>query len=194
MSSLLSRDADALRWLQLACDLGFPKDIPPAAMLRSQAARHAGDFESALREVKAALPERCRATGYRSVELIYAALERRSMSNAALAALEELRAGAAEDFPGAGTVRMLVMNWGTALGALNLAFAVAGEVVRHLHAAGSISINSLLPPLWLPEMRPFRRDPRFQQFAIELGFMPYWEMHGAPDGHELRHGKLVEVA
>jgi hypothetical protein len=116
------------------------------------------------------------------------------MSHAALAALEELRAGAVEDFPGAGTVRMLVMNWSTSLGALDLAFAVADEVIGHLHATGSISINSLLPPLWLPEMSPFRRDPRFQYFVGELGFMPYWEMHGPPDGHELRHGRLVEVA
>jgi TolB-like protein len=194
MYSLSSRDADALRWLQLACDLGFPHDIAPAAVLRSQAARHAGDFKSALREIKAALPEQCRATGYRSVEIIYGALERGSMSDVALTALQELLAAAVEDYPGSGTVRMLVMNWSTSLGALDLAFAVADDTVGQLRATGSISINSLLPPLWLPEMSPFRRDPRFQEFAGALGFLPYWEVHGPPDGHELRHGNLVTVS
>jgi len=44
--------------------------------------------------------------------------------------------------------------------------------------------------LWVPEMRPFRRDPRFQPFAERLGLMDYWLKHGPPDDREIRQGKL----
>jgi hypothetical protein len=45
--------------------------------------------------------------------------------------------------------------------------------------------------IWLPEMRPFHRDPHFQVFAEHLGLMEYWKQFGPPDHFELREGKLV---
>ena len=40
-------------------------------------------------------------------------------------------------------------------------------------------------------MRPFREDPRFQDFARALNMFEYWEKHGPPDGHALVDGRLV---
>ena len=46
------------------------------------------------------------------------------------------------------------------------------------------SARDLLEPirggLWLPEMRPFRWDTRFQSFATRLGFMDFWLQYGRP--------------
>jgi hypothetical protein len=48
--------------------------------------------------------------------------------------------------------------------------------------------------MWLPEMRPFHRDPRFQVFTERLGLMEYWKQFGPPDHFELRDGQLVCLA
>jgi hypothetical protein len=45
--------------------------------------------------------------------------------------------------------------------------------------------------VWLPEMRPFHRDPRFQTFCQRLGLFDYWNTYGPPDNCELREGRLV---
>lgn len=44
---------------------------------------------------------------------------------------------------------------------------------------------------WVPDMRPFRRDARFQTFAASLGLMDFWLRYGPPDDCELRDGKLI---
>ena len=44
---------------------------------------------------------------------------------------------------------------------------------------------------WLPEMRPFRRDLRFQAFVTRLGLMEYWKQYGPPDDCDLNDGKLT---
>lgn len=45
--------------------------------------------------------------------------------------------------------------------------------------------------LWLREMRPFRRDPRFHELTVRLGMLRHWQRHGPPDGYELRDGRLI---
>jgi len=44
--------------------------------------------------------------------------------------------------------------------------------------------------LWTPQMRPFRRDPRFQPFMTRSKLMDYWQKYGPPDDCELKDGKL----
>jgi hypothetical protein len=48
-----------------------------------------------------------------------------------------------------------------------------------------------LPPLWLPELRAFRRDPRFGDLVAGLGLLDYWKEHGPPDNCEFRSGRLI---
>ena len=45
--------------------------------------------------------------------------------------------------------------------------------------------------LWMPEMLPFRQDPRFQALCSRMRLFDYWNKYGPPDNHELRDGKLI---
>jgi len=45
--------------------------------------------------------------------------------------------------------------------------------------------------LWMPEMRPFRLDPRFQAFVTRLKLFDYWKQYGPPDDCELAGERLV---
>ena len=85
---------------------------------------------------------------------------------------------------------MLMMHWYTMLGALDLAYATAHEGLNALMRSGGVG-GAVWAGLWIPEMRPFRQDHRFQQFADSLHLTEYWQRYGAPDGCELRDGKLV---
>jgi hypothetical protein len=44
--------------------------------------------------------------------------------------------------------------------------------------------------LWLPEMRAFRQDARFQSLIRRLKFMAYWKVYGPPDDCDL-HGEIL---
>lgn len=44
---------------------------------------------------------------------------------------------------------------------------------------------------WIPELRSFRQDARFQAFAMRLGWMDYWRQYGPPDECELKNNKLT---
>jgi TolB-like protein len=43
---------------------------------------------------------------------------------------------------------------------------------------------------WSPEMRPFRRDARFQRLVSRLGLIDYWKQYGPPDDCDL-HGDVL---
>jgi TolB-like protein len=74
----------------------------------------------------------------------------------------------------------------TLAGALDEAYDLAN---RCLPASIGVSGNML----WFPEMRPFRRDPRFADYIDRLGLhlIEYWQKYGAPDDCELKDGKLT---
>jgi hypothetical protein len=56
---------------------------------------------------------------------------------------------------------------------------------------GTIGATPLWQFLWEPEMRPFRRDPRFQAFVTHLKLFDYWKQYGPPDECELKDEKLT---
>lgn len=82
------------------------------------------------------------------------------------------------------------MGWLGILGALDEAFEIAGVLVDRLKRSGYLAPIVLLT-IWNPFLRPFRADPRFQDFARALNMFEYWERHGPPDGHALVEGRLV---
>jgi hypothetical protein len=77
----------------------------------------------------------------------------------------------------------------TMLGALDHAYESANSVLDEMARSGPVWVFP--GGLWLPEMRPFRQDPRFQGFVTRLGLMPYWEEYGPPDNCELRASRLI---
>ena len=82
------------------------------------------------------------------------------------------------------------LAWLTALGALDEAYEVAKDLVRSLRSSGFLSPVILLG-IWNPWMRPFREDPRFQDFVRALNMFEYWQRHGPPDGHAIENDRLI---
>jgi hypothetical protein len=87
---------------------------------------------------------------------------------------------------------MFSCNWYARLGALDDAYETTDRMVRNFKRSGILNTVNL-PPFWLPELRAFRQDPRFQDLAESLGLVQYWKQRGPPEGHELRDGRLVPL-
>ncbi len=87
------------------------------------------------------------------------------------------------------TLTNFILQWATLLGDLDLSYHVVDDMLESIQQGGAL--RGTLSPLWVPEMRAFRQDPRFQPFVARLGFMPYWEKFGPPDDCELRDGRLI---
>jgi len=66
--------------------------------------------------------------------------------------------------------------------ALDQAFQAHRDLIR----LGAATAD---PILWSSEMRPFRRDPRFQAIAAPL--VDYWIVYGPPDECSLQVDNLV---
>jgi hypothetical protein len=77
------------------------------------------------------------------------------------------------------------------LGALDLAYEVANTTLDALESTGFLLGAVHVGAYWLPEMRPFRRDPRFQAFVTRLGLMEYWQQFGPPDECDVKNGQLI---
>jgi hypothetical protein len=93
-------------------------------------------------------------------------------------------------FTGGSRCIMLTLNWYAMLGALDDAYETAQRMLATFARTGVLnSVN--LPPLWLPELRAFRLDPRFGDFAASLGLIDYWKQRRPPDSCELRDGRLI---
>ena len=84
---------------------------------------------------------------------------------------------------------MFSMNWYTMLGDVDRAYLVSDRWLAESRRSGLSGIPFIFG-FWLPEMRPFRADPRFQELARRMGFIAYWEKFGPPDDCQLRSGTL----
>jgi hypothetical protein len=62
--------------------------------------------------------------------------------------------------------------------------------VAQFQSSGFVSLP-MLSTLWAPEMRAFRRDPRFARFANGLKLTEYWRRYGPPDECVLAAEKLT---
>jgi hypothetical protein len=106
-------------------------------------------------------------------------------------ALQTLRAGPARVAMTRPIMMMLATNWFTRLGAIDLAFGIAHTTLDELESTGVLTGAIHTAAYWLPEMQPFRRDPRFQAFVTRLGLMEYWQQFGPPDEGDLKNGDLI---
>ncbi len=89
-------------------------------------------------------------------------------------------------------MRKRLMLWHSCRGTLDDAFALAFDSADHYAREGMV--GGAWGVLWLPEMRAFREDPRFQLFAHRLRLFEYWSEYGPPDGYSLRGERLVPAA
>jgi hypothetical protein len=86
---------------------------------------------------------------------------------------------------------MLLLHWAVVFGDLDLAFLICNRTLDQFELQGAIPVPDFLSQLWLPELRAFRQDPRFQVFATRLGLMEYWQQYGSPDEFDVKDGKLT---
>jgi len=190
INSLMGRDAEAVPLADLAVELGGSATITPLCEVYANAATRAKQYTKA-----ATLIGRCVTVSVHggdtiaAVSAFYSALSNRAKTRQAVTALQEL---ARHLDPRAIDInlRKNLIGYFTQLGALDEAYALANQTLDQI-ARSSGTIGSAWGVLWLPEMRPFRRDPRFQAFAARLKLFDYWRRYGAPDECDLNGEKLV---
>ena len=176
-------DAEAVRGADFAVGLGLA-NLAPLPLIYTFAASRTGHFAEAAHHAADSLTAEVRnGGGAAALDLAFAALSDPAKGPAARDAL----AGLVRRFGVNGIdpiSRTLLVNLFTMLGSLDQAYDLAN---RSLDASlGSGTFGSHWGALWIPEMRPFRRDPRFQRLATRLKMPDYWAMYGPPDGCELK--------
>jgi hypothetical protein len=192
VSIYLGQDSDALAYVQLAVDLGLPRSMPPLPFLDAAIAMNAGRHaEAAAYMISLLDPAVLEPGGAAVVRLVYAAVAGAAEKSSAIEALQTLRAGAAREAMARPIMNMLSTVWLTQLGALDLAYELAHAELHELATTGVLPGAIHVATCWLPEMRPFRPDPRFQAFVTRLGLTDYWHKYGPPDDCELKDGKLT---
>jgi TolB-like protein/Tfp pilus assembly protein PilF len=186
-NNLMGRDAEALRFAHMATEMGVqPDNLVP---INATVAMRGGRYQQAGAYTAATLSPAVRsAGGAEAVRLFYWALSDPTKKPGALQALEslehKLESGDMDpDF----RQGWMALSF-TMLGALDSAYRVVNRVIDENVPSG---IGAGPPFLWLPEMRPFRKDPRFQALVTRIGLIDYWKQYGPPDDCALKDGKLT---
>jgi DNA-binding winged helix-turn-helix (wHTH) protein len=147
-----------------------------------------GRNAEATRKLEAALPASlARDGGDEAMRTFGAALAQPTLRPSALISLErlssELQSADVDARTKAFFLTAMVM-----LGGVDSAYTLAGQL---LDARPQTRWNADWSDLWLPEMRPFRQDPRFHLLVERLGFADYWRQYAPPDECELRANSLT---
>jgi TolB-like protein/DNA-binding winged helix-turn-helix (wHTH) protein len=194
--SVAGRDDEAFKYAELAIELGYPRDslanVYGFAALR---AKRYGEAVTLLNKTLALSdPEWARTAEV--MRLVYAALADPAQRSAALAARTRLypKPDAAGQL-GAASVDAapcLASSFNYALlGELDVAYDLANQCLDQVVPRGILSDGSASADPFIAELRPFRRDARFQALATRLGLMAYWQQYGPPDDCDLQDGKLT---
>ncbi|HEY1725396.1 MAG TPA: winged helix-turn-helix domain-containing protein [Steroidobacteraceae bacterium] len=191
--SMVGQQQQALKHTRIAIDLGYGEQQPPIPLFLAQIARAQGRHAEGAEAMLPIIPASLRSQGADDVvRQVFAACAEPSRAESALTALRALCQKADAKLLDTWPMTVLTLNWFVLLGAIDDAYRIADRLVDRFRSTRvSNSIN--LPPIWLAEMREFRRDPRFEKFATELGLLDFWSACGPPDGYELRDGRLSEL-
>ena len=190
LSSYLGLDADAVKYADLAVALGMPADIAPLPQIHtSAAARGARYAEAADRMVQTLAGPIRSAGGAEVVRLVYSALADPTKKPAARQALQSLVHKLGVSNIETSSQRAFLEDFAM-LDALDPAYDLANQYVDEFARSGTGG-GAAWGLLWLPEMRSFRLDPRFQGFVTRLNLIDYWKQYGPPDDCDLKDGKLV---
>ena len=182
-----SPEAETLKYLDLAVDLGYPRTLDPMPIMYGLLAQRAARYAEAANHLVQDSSIKALA-GENAVRLALDALAGRGTKAEAIAALRAVESNAAPRtvvYNGLGVVCWLY----ALLGALDPAYESVNRVLDEMARSGPVW--AFPGGLWLPEMRSFRQDPRFQTLVARLGLLPYWEKFGPPDNCELRGGRLI---
>jgi TolB-like protein len=190
LSSLMGLDADAVKYAALAVALGFPPNVAPLPQIYANAARRGARYTEAADRLVPTLSDAILGAGGAEVTRgLYAALGDPAKKPAARQALQSLVDKLEVGNQMSANWRDLIFDF-VMLDALDPAYDLANRYVDEFERSG-IGGGATLSFLWLPEMRPFRKDPRFQRLTTRLNYIDYWKQYGPPDDCELKDSKLV---
>jgi serine/threonine-protein kinase len=182
-NSDIGRDLDALRFAELAVELGTSSADVVTQTAFINAALRGGRYEEAAARSAQVMPAALReAGGDEAFKLGYIALGDPKKVPAARAALQRVVQGAWSRIDGPSRGRLIVLL--TRLGALDQAYDVANR------AALQNFVGGVWATLWQPETHAFRKDSRFQAFVTRLRLIDYWKQYGPPDDCDL-HGETL---
>jgi TolB-like protein len=181
-------DADAVKFADLAVELGGAP-ISLTQVYALTATRSAHYTAAAERAVGALSPTFRNAGGPDVVQLVYAALADPAKRPAALQALRTLVDKLGPRNIETGARRDLIVAW-CMLDALDPAYELATLYLDDFERSGTGG-GADWGVLWSPELRQFRRDPRFQRFVQRLNLFDYWKRYGPPDDCDLREDTLI---
>jgi hypothetical protein len=187
--------SEAVKFSNLDRDLGGP--IDPLGRVFVSEARRAGRYAEAANLLASQYvgkdPDSARAMEV--VNLVYTALADPAQREAALAARSRLYPERDELAPAnaASAMRacMTSVESYAFLGALDVAYSLLDQCLARQRQLAAASPGLAAISFWLPEMRAFRQDPRFQQLVTRLGLMDYWRQFGPPDDCDIKDGKLI---
>jgi DNA-binding winged helix-turn-helix (wHTH) protein len=181
--------AEAQRYLDLAVSLGAPRTAPPYPDVAAQIALQAGLYDKAAMLMSESMAQLGHSpAAVRAVAGVYSALEKRDDIAAAVTALRavemQMRAQRLDQI-----TRNRMLLWYTLLEAPDSAHELAEWCLDRYASEGTVGCVWFV--VWLPEMRAFRRHPRFQRYVSRMKLTDYWKEYGAPDGCNLDGGKLI---
>jgi adenylate cyclase len=183
---LLGDDAEARKYAEVTVELGLAPQISPMSDLLSGLELRAGRPDAACAAVVPSMPRELMADGgAEDLQVVFTGLHDPARRSAGVQALDRLRAA----FATSQMQRRRGMLWYSGLRALDTAFDIANESLDDFARHGTIGTAWAF--LWMPEMLPFRQDPRFQALCQRMKLFDYWNKYGPPDNCVLRDGKLV---
>jgi TolB-like protein len=184
----MGRDEDAIRFADLASALGVSPGL--RAGIYEAAARRQGHYAEAADRVVEGSPADVRSVGAaEALRLFYVALADPTKKSGARQALESLEHKLESGDINRQYRQNLMIPFFTMLDALDQAYSAANHVLDDYGRSGIG--GDIWGSLWLPEMRPFRRDPRFLALVTRLGLIDYWKQYGPPDECDLKEATLT---
>jgi hypothetical protein len=187
--SLLERDEEALRDVDLGLSMGGARESGSGPLILWSAAWRAGRYQEATRIMLDSMQSDARNAGAEHVILlVFESLSDPSKQSAASAALRELRSRVSieklDRYEGSEYITLSVMARD-----LDEAYTAANHVLDRYQGSGAVGPNWAL--LWTPVMHTFRQDPRFQLFVRRLKLMDYWKVRGPPDNCSIVNDQLL---
>jgi tetratricopeptide (TPR) repeat protein len=181
----LARDADALKFADLLNELGDPSRSYDS--IYGTVALRRGHFEEASARLASSLGAEERAAGgAEATKLVVLASADPTKVPEARKALDAFARRLPPDI--ASRPGWLFQSY-TLIGALDEAYAVVDRALDEHVRDGWIGATPVIT--WLPEMRPLRRDARFQQLVTRFKLIDYWKQYGPPDDCDLQGDRLV---
>jgi hypothetical protein len=188
LDSRIGLDAEAVKLANLAVALGVPAGAGRLPEVHVMAALRDARYEDAALLAVDSLPDSVRdAGGAEVVRLVYTALADPARKPAARLALQGLSDRLGSRLSSNEAFALFTFLF-TQLDALDAAYDRANHYLDELTRSGIV--GGAWGDLWSPEMRSFRKDPRFQAFVARLKLIDYWKQYGPPDECDL-HGDVL---